>query len=294
MRPSHSLVVVSMSLSFPVHHADCVVASPNVPRFAVGLVNYKTAEMTRACLELLRKALSGFDAEVWVVDNGSADESTTYLRSLDWIHLIERQPDEPEAGFLAHGRALNLLQARTSCEYLFLLHTDTLVYDRRVFCDLLASFLADPELFVAGCLDQIDRGRLRSAWRLATRFVSHQFRRAKLALGLPSKQPKPFRETYIKSFCVLWNLRIMRETGQQFLMSERIPGYEAQDVLLAAGYRRRLVSAHSIFRYLDHIEAGTVSANGGYRDGHRRAKKYRRMIGKDPVREITRAVPAAY
>ncbi len=257
-----------------------------MPRFAIGLVNYKTAEMTRACLELLRKAVSGFDAEVWVVDNGSADESTTYLRSLDWIHLIERRPDGPEAGFLAHGQALNLIQARTSCEYLFLLHTDTLVYDGRVFDELLASCLEDHKLFVVGCLDQIDRGYLRSAWRLATRFASHQFRRAKLALGLPSKPPKPFRETYIKSFCALWNLRIMRDTGQSFLMSERVPGYEAQDVLLAAGYRRRLVSPRLLFRYLDHIEAGTVSANGGYRDGHRRAEKYRRMIGKTPMREI--------
>ena len=292
MRPSRFLMVVSMTHSSPVRPADNVLASSNLPRFAVGLVNYKTAEMTRMCLELLRKALSGFDAEIWVVDNGSADDSTAYLRSLDWIRLIERQPDGPEAGFLAHGRALNLIQGRTSCDYLFLLHTDTLVYDGRIFGELFASCLKDEKVFVVGCLEQIDRGYLRSAWRLATRFASHQFRRAKLALGLPSKPPKPFRETYIKSFCALWSLRILRETGQQFLMSERIPGYEAQDVLLAAGYRRHLVSARSIFRHLDHIEAGTVSANGGYRDGHRRTKKYQRMIVREPASAITEDLPA--
>lgn len=275
-----------MSHSSLVLCSDALEAVSAAPRFAVALVNYKTADMTRACLELLRKSLSGYDAQIWVVDNGSSDESSAYLRSLDWIHLIERQPDGPEAGFLAHGRALNLIQARTSCDYLFLLHTDTLVYDGRLFGEMLAHCLSDEKLFVVGCLDQINRGWLQSAWRFATRFSSHQFRRAKFALGLPSRPPKPFRETYIKSFFALWNLGIMRDAAQKFLMTERIPGYEAQDVLLAAGYRRRVMSARILFRHLDHLEAGTVSANGGYRDGHRRAEKYRRMIGKAPLCEI--------
>lgn len=264
------------------------VESPRaVPRFAVGLVNYKTAEMTRMCLNLLRRSLAGFAAEVWVVDNGSDDESSSYLRSLDWIHLVERHPDEAEAGFLAHGRALNLIQERTTCDYLFLLHTDTLVYDGQVFRHLLAACLADSDIFAAGCLEQIDRGRLRSGWRFASRFASHQFRRAKYALGLPSKPPKPFRETYIKSFFALWNLRLMRENGLRFLMAERIPGYEAQDFLLEAGYRRQLFSCGRVFRHLDHIEAGTVSAIGGYDEGHRRLKRYRQMIDCDLT-----AVPA--
>ncbi len=236
--------------------------------------------MTRICLEMLRRSLAGFDAEVWVVDNGSGDESVAYLRSLDWIRLIEREPEGPEAGFLAHGQALNLIQSQCVCDYAFLMHTDTLVYDGTVFRDLFGLCRPDERVFVVGCLDQINRGWLRFGWRFVSRFANFQFRRAKQALGLPTKAPKPYRETHIKSFCALWNLRILRETGLRFLMADRIPGYEAQDALLAAGYLRRIVSARVLFRYVDHIEAGTVSANGGHSKRNRRVERYRRMVGR--------------
>ena len=253
-------------------------ATTTAPRFAVALVNYKTEALTRICLALLRKALAHYDAEVWVVDNDSADGSTHYLRSLDWIHLIERKHEDQEEGFQAHGRALNLIMERTSCDYVFLMHTDTLIHDALIFGSLLQKCLADPSIFLVGCLDQIDRGRLRSAWRLTTRGLSHYTRRLKLAIGLKSKAPNPYRETHVKSFFALWNYRILRDKNLQFLMNDQIPGYEAQDLLLASGYQRRLLSPRKIFRYLDHVEAGTISAIGGYQDGHRRLRKYNALI----------------
>jgi hypothetical protein len=45
------------------------------------------------CLRSIRKHSQKYDLEVIVVDNGSRDESLDYLRSLPWIHLIER-PEE--------------------------------------------------------------------------------------------------------------------------------------------------------------------------------------------------------
>ncbi|WP_153110704.1 glycosyltransferase family 2 protein [Propionivibrio limicola] len=249
------------------------------PRIAIALVNYRTEVMTRTCLELLREALTGYDAEVWVVDNDSADGSTEYLRSLDWIRLIERKAEGREPGFHAHGRALNLAQERTTCDYLFLLHTDTLIHDGRIFRAMLDQCLADDKVFLVGCLEQIYRGPLRTAWRIGTRFISHHLRRAKLALGLKSRPPKPYRETHVKSFCALWNLRLMRENRVSFLMSHRNPGYEAQDVLLAAGFKRNVFSPREIFHYLDHIKAGTTSVSDGSRARKCRSRKYQGLVG---------------
>ena len=253
-------------------------ATTTPPRFAVALVNYKTEALTRICLALLRKALAHYDAEVWVVDNDSADGSTHYLRSLDWIHLIERTPDDQEEGYQAHGRALNLIMERSTCDYVFLMHTDTLVHDAQIFGIFLHECLADPSVFLVGCLDQINRGTLRSAWRLTTRGLSHYTRRLKLAIGLKSKAPSTYKETHVKSFFALWNSRILREHKLQLLMNEQTPGYEAQDILLSCGYQRRLLSPHRIFRHLDHVEAGTISAIGGYKNGHRRLQKYNALI----------------
>ena len=82
--------------------------------FSIGLVNYKTPELTKICLTLLKQHFdNGFldvkHVQVWVVDNNSQDDSSDYLRSLDWIHLIERIPEGKEEGFAAHGKALNMI-----------------------------------------------------------------------------------------------------------------------------------------------------------------------------------------
>jgi hypothetical protein len=78
------------------------------PAFSIAIVNYKTPDLTKICLDLLKKHIdAGLNAQVWVVDNNSQDESTTYLRSLDWIHLIVRDADYAEKGFVAHGQGLD-------------------------------------------------------------------------------------------------------------------------------------------------------------------------------------------
>ena len=72
------------------------------------IVNYKTLDLTRLCLRSIRK-FTNYPCKVMVVDNNSHDESLEYLKSLNWIHLIERKPKigEPGGGY-AHGSGLDL------------------------------------------------------------------------------------------------------------------------------------------------------------------------------------------
>lgn len=52
--------------------------------------NYKTYQLTKVCLRLLRKNTDLNHADVIVVDNNSNDESSKYLKSLKWIKFIHR------------------------------------------------------------------------------------------------------------------------------------------------------------------------------------------------------------
>lgn len=255
---------------------------PARPTFSVVLVNYKTRDITKICLDLLRTALhqAKLCADVWVVDNASGDESTDYLRTLDWIRLIEREVPPGEPGFVGHGRALDMVMQRVDSDYLLLMHTDTFIYDPAIIGLMLDAAAQDPSVCAVGCVEQIDRGLLGRSWRLATRFLKHHARRFKQALGMPSKDPKPYREVYLKSFCALWNLRIVKQHDLAFVMTERIPGYEMQDRLSALGYRIVYLPARRVFRYLDHIQAGTVAAAGTYGPGHRRTRMYERILAK--------------
>ena len=89
------------------------------PVYSVVLVNYKTKQLTEICLKLLHKAFKDSGVQVWVVDNDSNDESTAFLRSLDWINFIERTPVANEPGFMAHGCALDMVLERVDTDYLY-------------------------------------------------------------------------------------------------------------------------------------------------------------------------------
>ncbi|MDB6144832.1 MAG: hypothetical protein JWP80_3876 [Pseudomonas sp.] len=247
-------------------------------RYSIILVNYKSLELTQACLNLLHEGLQGSDVPIYVVDNDSNDASSEYLRTLNWIHLIERKPWKSEAGSMAHGRALDVALAKVETDYVFLLHTDTFIYDPTIFAMMIGLCAGPHKVAAVGCVEQLNRGRVRSLWRLASRFLKHYVRRGSRALGIPAKDPKPYREKYLKSFCALWNVQLIKQHGLHFLMDERNPGYELQDRMVALGYTINFLSPPIMFRYLDHLQSGTVSASGGYATTHRRVKIYNRLV----------------
>ena len=78
---------------------------PLAPIYSVIIPHYKTKDMTRICL-LALKEFSTLENEVIVIDNGSKDESTDYLRSLSWIRLIENYSNL--TGGDAHKHALDI------------------------------------------------------------------------------------------------------------------------------------------------------------------------------------------
>lgn len=246
--------------------------------FSIVIVNYKTPEITKICLDLLHQHLGSDNVPIWVVDNNSADESTDYLRTLDWINLIERSTPEPEPGHIAHGKALDLVLQRVETDYLFLMHTDTFVFDKNVFPMMLNKCLKNPKVVAVGCVEQINRGTARTLWRFSSRLFKHHYRHLKISMGLRSREPKPYREVYLKSFCTLWNCKLIKQNNMHFSMDERVPGYTLQDRMTELGYVVEMLSPGKIFSYLDHIQAGTVAAAGGYDKTHRRTKMYNNIL----------------
>jgi GT2 family glycosyltransferase len=240
--------------------------------FSIVIVNYKTPEITKICLDLLHQHVGGI-VPIWVVDNYSADESTEYLRTLDWINLIERTVSEPEQGHIAHGKALDMVS-----DYLLLMHTDTFIFDKNVFPMMLNKCMKNPNIVAVGCVEQLNRGTTRTLWRFSSRLLKHHFRRLKISLGLRSREPKPYREVYLKSFCTLWNCKLIKQHGLRFSMDDRVPGYTLQDRMTELGYVIEMLSPRKIFSYLDHIQSGTVAAAGGYEKTHRRTKMYNNIL----------------
>ena len=96
-------------------------------KLTVVIVSYNVKYYLEQCLVSLRRALTGIDAEVYVVDNDSKDDSIGYLA-----------PRFPEVKMIASrhnlgfARANNLAIRSSESEYVLLLNPDTIVGEESI------------------------------------------------------------------------------------------------------------------------------------------------------------------
>ncbi|MEG1587098.1 MAG: glycosyltransferase family 2 protein [Bacteroidales bacterium] len=94
-------------------------------KISIVIVNYKVKYFLEQCLLSVRKAIEGIDAEVFVVDNNSQDDSLIYLKPLF-----------PEVNFIANKENVGFARANNQAirlskgEYVLLLNPDTLLSEK--------------------------------------------------------------------------------------------------------------------------------------------------------------------
>jgi GT2 family glycosyltransferase len=89
------------------------------PAVTLAVVSWNTRDLLERCLRSLRPEAEAGRAEVWVVDNDSADGSAELVReSFGWAELVA----SPEN--LGFGPAVNLVAERTSAPYLAAANAD--------------------------------------------------------------------------------------------------------------------------------------------------------------------------
>lgn len=258
-------------MDFSKTHTGGRNMSERYPRLCIAIVNYKTPEITRLCLKHIRGNVDLSNAEVWVVDNHSEDESTRYLRAQDWIHLIERIPDENERGRESHALGLDRILYATEAPHILCIHTDTFIHDGRLIAYMQDTMLEHNAVAV-GTVEQVHRGPIRQA----TRRMKYMMKG--LRLQLQGKPVKPSK-TLLKSHCCLWNADEMRAKKRYFSGGYN-PGEAAQRAFEAEGSRVKAVPTGDVFRYMTHIHSGTLVERGQHSKNRRRKSAYARLISQ--------------
>jgi glycosyltransferase involved in cell wall biosynthesis len=110
------------------------------------VVNFRTLDAMRTCLTTLRAAYPTL--RTIVVDNGSADESTAYLRELDAAHELVQVIFNDENLF--HGPALDLGVRAARTDFVFLLDSDCEILHGGFLEPLVEAFAEDPLLYAIG------------------------------------------------------------------------------------------------------------------------------------------------
>ena len=91
-------------------------------KLSVVIVSYNVRELLTACIDSVVKASEGIDAEVFVVDNKSADDTVEVIsRDYPWVHLINNKEN------LGFSKANNIAIRQSEGEFVLLLNPDTVV-----------------------------------------------------------------------------------------------------------------------------------------------------------------------
>lgn len=105
----------------------------------VAVVSWNTRDLLGRCLASFAEAVERGRAEVWVVDNASSDGSAALVRErFGWACLIESGQN------LGFGRAVNLVAARTSSDWIVAANADVALRPGALDT-LLAAAERDPE-----------------------------------------------------------------------------------------------------------------------------------------------------
>ena len=252
------------------------------------IVNYKTLDLTRLCLRSVRK-FTKYPCEVIVVDNNSQDKSLEYLKSLNWICLIERhpKPDEPGAGF-AHGAALDLALARCNTEFFVSMHSDVIVHKDRWLTDLIGYFDGDKSVACVGS----GKIELKPKWRIYLQ----------KATDLKALKRKVFRDPQLltkfryhnRTICCIYRTDILRREQLSFLAGKgrgMAAGQKLYFELIDRGYKTVELPFSVMGQFIFHLAHATQVVNPQEFNLRKRAiKKCNRLIYKVMSSAIVQSV----
>ena len=179
----------------PKKHAMVTIVIPH----------YQTHDIIRLCLRSIRKFTPQF-YKVIVVDNDSKDESLEYLKSVKWLHLIQRK-EVVKRGSWAHGSALDIGLTDTQTEFFLALHSDVMIKDSSWLSKLLTPFQKNPALACVGT------GKLEDV--PATHRVFKKMGDIKGLLRFLKTNllhnPDQFLPEYIRTTCAVYRTEILKK-----------------------------------------------------------------------------------
>lgn len=254
------------------------------------IVNYKTLDFTRLCLRSIRK-FTKYPHEVIVVDNDSQDESLEYLKSLNWIRLIERHPKAGEPrGSYDESAALDIGLENCNTEFYISMHSDTFAKKNNWLTELISRFDNDETTACVGS----DKIELTPKWRILLKKAT-DFKALKRKISQKPGSINRFRY-HNRTICCIYRTDVLRRERLSFLMGrdkKLTTGQMLYFELLDRGYRTVELPPSIMGRYIIHLTHATQVINPQEFPLRKKAiKKYNQIIDKVMSSEIIQGILA--
>jgi hypothetical protein len=267
-----------------------MMITPSSEKLVTILVpNYKTLEITKICMRLIRKFTDLNVVDVIVIDNNSNDASLDYLKTLKWITLLERKATEAETPAASHSNALDFALDKVKTPYVLSIHTDTFVKDKAWIQFLLAPFADNKNLAGVGSW----KLESKSQWRIwgvefeqYCKYLLHRFFNYKHY----NKDRLDMNAHYLRSHCAMYKTDVIRALKTRFGDGGATAGKVMHSKMLAANYDMLFIESAKLGKYIDHLNHATLvlnpdlgSKSSSIREGKKRIKKKLRGIDASAI-----------
>ena len=247
--------------------------------------HYKTLEMTRLCLNMIRRHTDLDRVEVIVIDNGSSDKSTKYLQELDWITLLIREKVVDESGAQSHANALDDALERVTTPFFLSIHTDTFFINPGWLDFLLEKFKYDDNMAGIGSWKLEVNPLYKRILKYIETFWQLKIWYPILGKGAGSIAGAGNNHYYLRSHCALYKTEIIREYGLGFSDGGQVAGKIMHQTLLDKGFEMNFLDSNELSKYIRHLNHATVILNPElHRGGVAKPRQVRRI--KKELKEI--------
>jgi len=217
--------------------------------------------MTQLCLSLIKKHTDLERVEIIVIDNGSNDESSEYLKNLDWITLIIREKVAGESGARSHSNALNIALERVVTPYVLSIHTDTFIIDSSWLDYLLGKIDNDEKIAGVG------------SWKLEFKPIykrvlkcMEKFWQVRVWYPLMGKDEGNIagiggNHYYLRSHCALYKTEYVKQYTDGFNDGGETAGKGMHKKLVEHGFVMRFLDSVELSQYVRHLNHATAILN---------------------------------
>lgn len=249
----------------------------SLPKLTILIPQYKTLQLTKLCLRLIKKHTDLNRIKVIAIDNNSADESLEYLRSVKWINLVERKFTQREDPAPMHARALDMGLSQVDTPFVLSIHTDTFVINDNWLDFLLGKIETSDKIAGVGSwkLEQI------SPFKEFTKSIE-TFIQTKILHKKDHKiEGVGDNYLYLRSHCALYRTDVIRKCNTCFFDGGDTAGRVLHKKLIDAGYEMLFLPSKELIKYIKHLNHATMILNpelGGKRTGT--PKAYNRIMNE--------------
>ena len=220
------------------------------PLVSIIIPHFQTPELVQLCLRSIRRHTLDVPYEVIVVDNNSRDgRSLDYLRTVEWVRLIERTKDV-SAFVQGHKEAVDIGFAAARAPYLLSFHTDTIPIRNDWLSWHVQQLESNPQIAAVGTY----KLEFKSPWSQRLQSWKESVLR-----WSSRKTEKGDHRPYIRSHCALYRREVLDQLGLRYNANPmETAGRDVHFAIERSGYIAKMLSISETMSRVTHLNHGTM------------------------------------